>query len=1197
VPPLGPFDITPEQVTRLGSTSFAEFVNRLLDLERRANDIPGRDLQITYNITTADGGVDAALTSAVDTGWVPSGRTIWQFKATNLNKASCRKEMKNATWAHETIQSGGTYLLAISVDLPDRQLAERQQALLGQAVDMGILRGSDGDQIKVYGATQLARWASSFPSLAASQLLGGPTIITDFEYWSSGFPHRLTWVSTPDREAAITTIHEALTSPGVVHLRVQGESGIGKTRLVMEALRNPDLRPFVAYVSDERQMDTNTAGYLSDGLRQAILVVDECAPDRHIKVLEKIPSAANIKLITLGEVGTTGPDVRLIRLQALNESDVEAFLKENYAAISQEARRFVAAYCYGNVRWAAILADAIRKTGQVEAADIIARDDIERFVNTILPEGRDFLFFAVLALFETIGWDKDRAYQRELVAQFLGTTPEELLAVGDSLDLAGLFTRRGRYRQLAPLPLASYLAARAWERIGDRILTDLLPQLDDGMTLSLFKRAADLGRFSALKNVLEGVLRVGGGFDSLDEIAQNHRGRQLTQLAIVMPDEVLNHLTGLLDDVDDDQLRALVDIRRDLVWTLEKLVWHSALFSQAASLLLRLALTENETYANNATGTWLDLFAVMLPGTSADPLSRTAYLDELAGTSDPRIRRLVLTASQRALNPNHETITVSGELQGGVVVEPRGTPKSWQEAWDYQFAAADRLALFMSDADAETRRLALDAAVKSIHPVLANQPLLERLITRLLQLPADELTPVRREVDHLRGLFSRVTLQEGDARPSGLAWLAAQLPEATPRDEIDTLLGMTRWEFRDGELAEQLATAVASLEEQERLSLLDRISGETLPASFEVGRALALAGVSQDTVLNQMLPSIETAFTALVGYLHGCEEQNAGVFDRFLQSENSQRLDPQVRVAMAVRAPISDEVRRTVFDGIQMLPVAEGIHASFGWSRNLDVAAASQYLGSWLPRVEDELDYQALVQWLSLWLPGSGESAVVPSEMQDQIWKVVALRATYIDVGQESWDWCRVARGFVENHGRELAGLLLHAVVAGDLMIHESDYEAELLRAACRTNPAEVWKEIAELIEERSWRLEMEVRGWLLDNVSVEIISRWIGDSVERARIVAALATASVTQEGLWTLLLTRFPRDAEIESSLYGEYISGGWFGPYSERLQGQIEEMKALLRAPSFSDGVKHWARTVYKALELQRDTALQEEAERGF
>ena len=1195
--PLGPFQVAPEQVVRLGSSLFAEFVNRLLELEVRASDIPGRNLEITYNITTPDGGVDADLKSDVETDWVPSGHTVWQFKATNPGPKDCKKELKKASWAHEAIKAGANYLLTTSADLPPRLIATRREALLEQAVALGLLQPSDGHRILVYGAEQLARWASSFPSFTGSQLLGGPTVIADFDFWSRGEPHRLTWVSTPDRDAAITTIRAAVAAPGLVHLRVQGESGLGKTRLVMEAVREAVLSPFVAYVSDEDRFDTSTSGYLSSGLRQTILVVDECPPDRHIKVLEKIPSDANIKLITLGEVGSAGPEVRMIRLQGLTDSEIDDFLKTNYQAISAEARRFVTAYCYGNVRWAAVLADAIKRAGQVEAANIIARDDIERFVNTILPEGRDFLSSAVLALFETIGWDKDRTYQREVLAAFLHTTAEDLLAVGESLELAGLFARRGRYRQIAPLPLAAYLAARAWEQVGDRIVGELLPGLDDEMTLNLFKRAADLGRFSPLKNVLRRVLQRGGGFDSLQEIADNHRGRQLTQLAIVLPEEVVEHLGELFDHVDDAELRALTTIRRDLMWTLEKLVWHTGQFARAAELLLRLALNENESYGNNATGTWLGLFAVMLPATAAPPQARTAYLDGLTRAADPKVRGLVVSASQRGLNPHHETVMVSGEIQGGVLVEPRGQPATWQDVWNYQDAAADRLALLATDEDPEVRKMAVEALVKSIHSTLPDQRLLERLTAILLRFSPDELTAVRREVDHLQGLFSRVTIGEDDRRPAGLEWLVSQLPAAAPRDEVETLLGLNRWDFDDGELANRLAAAVTLLDDSPRLALLNRISQEDLPAAYEAGRALALAGVTLSAALEQMIPNIETAFSGLVGFLYGTEEQEAGAFDAFLNSEESHQLTAKVRLAVAVRAPVSETVRRVVFDCFRELSVVDGISASFGWSRNVDTATASQYLAEWIPRIATETDYQALVQWLSLWLPGSAETVTIPTEVADQVWDVVQLRGTYPEIRQESWDWCRVAKGFLTDHARELVHVLLHAVADGDLMIHESDYEAELIRAACRTNPTEIWDDLAEIIEQRNWRLEMEVRGWLLDNFPPEVIASWIGNSQDRARMIASLATASVREEGLWSILLSRFPRDPEIESSLYGEFVSGSWSGPYSDRLQGQIELMNGLISSPASSDGVRHWARTVRKALVEQRDSALEREAEGGF
>jgi hypothetical protein len=143
-----------------------------------------------------------------------------------------------------------------------------------------------------------------------------------------------------------------------------------------------------------------------------------------------------------------------------------------------------------------------------------------------------------------------------------------------------------------------------------------LPSLSEEMALALFQRVADLGRFEPARSVLPQLLSEQGPFGSLEALAHGESGKLLTQLAIVLPDEVAVHLSSLISAASLDYLLGETAGRRDMVWTLEKLVWHRRTFESAANSLLRLALAENETWANNATGTWVDLFGTMLPGIS-----------------------------------------------------------------------------------------------------------------------------------------------------------------------------------------------------------------------------------------------------------------------------------------------------------------------------------------------------------------------------------------------------------------------------------------------------------------------------------------------------------------------------------------------------------------------------------------------------
>src|SRR5690606_17451379 len=111
------------------------------------------------------------------------------------------------------------------------------------------------------------------------------------------------WTTDSARDAAIAAIRSQVSSTGVVEIRVQGDSGIGKTRLVLEALRDERLQPLVAYVADERAVGGDLLAHLVADGRTAVLVVDECPAERHIKLVERLPADPAIKLVTIGDAG------------------------------------------------------------------------------------------------------------------------------------------------------------------------------------------------------------------------------------------------------------------------------------------------------------------------------------------------------------------------------------------------------------------------------------------------------------------------------------------------------------------------------------------------------------------------------------------------------------------------------------------------------------------------------------------------------------------------------------------------------------------------------------------------------------------------------------------------------------------------------------------------------------------------------
>jgi hypothetical protein len=1184
---VGPFEIAVEQIEALG-LRFTPFVNRLLVIEWRAAGLSGSDLTISRQENVADGGVDAATRGAVAVGWIPAGSTAWQFKRANLDPKECDRELRRATWAHDFLRQGGSYVLVVGKGLTDKMRVARHERLLAVAIELGLLSQDDQDRLRVYDGNMLARWASEHPSLVISGLAGGPgNVAIDHAEWSNRLVHRGIWTPDPKRTTAVAALIARIKTGGVVDIRVQGESGVGKTRLVLEALRDQELSALVAYVDTPPSLSGELRRHLLNEGRSVILVVDDCPADVHAKLTEQLPSGTSSKLITIGQTGPATTPTPIVDVEPMAPADVENYLKANFASLSAEARRFIAAYSKGNLRWTIVLAQRVPETAQ--AAELITRNDINAFIEAVLPEGRDFLSSTVLALLDRVGWDGELRYQLETLAAFVGRPTEELEAVGEELERRGLLTRHGRYRAVEPHPLAVFLAAEAWRNQAGRIVGDLLPRLDEGTALSLFQRVADLGRFEPAQSVLPVVLGDAGPFANLRTIERLGVGRLLTQLAIVLPDQVTLHLSEQIESESLDSLRGYSSLRRDLVWTLEKLAWHRATFESAANSLLRLALAETESYANNATGTWVALFGTMLPGTAATPSQRADYLRAVARSSESDVRLLAIKAATHALI-RLEGITVSAELQGGVLVEPRGSPATYGDAHAYHIAAVDVLEAISRDNHSTVARAAEDALVGSLRTLLDEPQVGPRLVEILAGFRGDSLWRVRAEVDRLLRIYSRAK-PDDTAMAERLQSVLDRLPIASRMDRVRVLAMTQRWEAEEGKLQAELDELIANLDSQEVDTLLQLLMSE-VPAAWEIGHALA-GRADSEGLLKDLLRVFRTNPAALPGFLtRRVEAGNKAAFDEFQDSAVANALDPSGRVFVAVRGPATKPAKNRIFNELVSIPVANGAFLVFGWRRHLATQDIAKLLDIWLPRIATQSDYNGAIDWLNLALHGKPG---VPKSLRTRTLKLVMLRAQYPELSQQQWDWARLAESFIGSHALALAKVILDGIDPGGAMIHEADEDARVLTQCAQHAPAPVWIEVANRLQAGSWRIQMEVGEWLLDAVPSDVVSAWIGDDVNRARLVAPVAPVKGSSPpALTRYLLEQFGNDSKVRAALLGTYMAGVWMGDESAHLAGQIEELNGWRKDSTVALPIRKWASDAIDYLEQRRAIAKEREAE---
>ncbi len=1189
----GPFEVRPEAVERLGQ-AFAPLVNDLLTAEVGKAGMFGYQLQINQQYNTADGGVDAALHSSVQTDWLPGGDSVWQFKSSDLEPQACRDELRGAEWALHRMRDGATYVLVIGRPLTDEKRDRRLEALCDEAESLNL----DRTKVRLYDGNQLARWISSFPARSLDRRLGGPgPVLLDFERWSNAASHQGKWVPCSSRAEVVDAVLRVAAGELPAY-RIEGESGLGKTRLVMEALRPMPLRSLVVYAPLADHVTPETLAYLVERDGSALLVVDNCSRAQHQAILEQL-DLRTVKVITIGDDSRE----RLIQtpfndLPPASTDEVEAILVENAIGIWPEAIRVVTSNCFGNVRTALLLAERLVSSGEVAVASLLQQDDFRAIITALLPEDVDFFSAAILALLERVGWDRDRRYQLETLASFAGLDLDHLEGVARRLESAGLLGREGRYRSIAPHPVSVLLAADAWAQYGGRIVDELIPSLDAEMTRALYQRCADLGRYEPARDVLNRLLRADGQFGSLQLMEEQGTSGFLTQLAIVMPDRTARHLSELIEAESLDTLSSQTSSRRGLVNALEKLIWHPETFALAADSMLKLALAENETWANNASGLWVSIFGARLPSTAASPEARADYLRRTASDERASVRKLAAKAAGRALSPREWT-SVSGELQGGAVVAPRGTAQAGDQVVAYLSAMVRVLDTLASDQDHEVRALAEEGLVSSLRSFLTVREVGDLLAASVTRFRGESLTTLRRALEGIVRHARDHPVVEAVHR------LEQQLPVQDSKQRLRELLTLNPWDWqlqrdKSAALDELVDAAIA---EGWIDGFLAALREEPLPGAWHLGQALGAR--SADSLPPQVLvDSVATNAPALAGFLRArVELGDTSAFDDFFAQLDDGNMQPATQLYVTVAGPASDVARQRAIALGRTLPTAEVAGRLLVWQENLTDAEIESLLSDWCSTVTDDRTYAVLIDWIAML---AHRERALPDSSMRLVLAFLADRVNYPDIGNERWDWCEVAMLFVALDPLRIAQIVLDLVSLGELVMLGSDREAEVLRSCAAAAPQEVWFEVSRRVEAGDWRAAMSLRGWFAGAFPPDSLLEWVGESVERARLLASLAGSSEEDEfggeispsappdPVAVELIARFPGDEEIGSSFASDFMTGSWVGPWSSRLRQQLALLESWRGDSELPMPFRDWTRRLADSLERQLGDAIERESE---
>lgn len=714
------FEIRASDIENLGAGQLVKLLSYLVQLDIRGASLEDLAVSVPENITSMDDGIDGFVSwkNGPDSiGRIPNRHTVFQCKAgkhNSMTRKACKKEIlrsrgKLKSSIQEMVENDGDYVLSFTTSCSDRMKKDRKEGFLEAFAEAGI--EYDSDKIHVFDANNISEWVNEYFSVQIYVLrcLGraGTEGMIPWDEWTKYKKHQSNYVFDSLYSEQIDEIWKNIAKPKTV-IRVTGLPGTGKTRLVMEAFRPKSDTDFatealsksVVYC-DAQALGSNLILHISS-LRperlasepercRSIIIVDNCNTSLRKLIADEIThEESDLSLITIdSDVEDTTATTNLIHLTGMQENSILGMLIGVYAGLSESAIRRIAKFAEGFPLMARLLAEA-NLSG---SSDVVRLDDLELVKRMIWgSELEDPIALKVIescSVFAYFGFEKEVGEEVRFIARCLCPQMDFNDFYG---TIIGKFSRRGiiefkgRFAHVVPQPLAITLAARWWEKqspeMVERLFSEVVsyPKLAENLCIQMSR----IGFSKHANEFVEKLCAPQAPFGQL-EVLSSKMGSQLFQVLVeVNPKATLKATKRVFGALSYCRLIEIRDnARRNLVRALTKLVFFENSFSEAANLLFRFAVAENEKWANNATGVFLQLFHVYLPGTSVDLQQRLLLLRELSEKkSESEIEMVIKALGGALLSRNFSGLPI--ETSGAIKRDEIGyKPKTYAEIYEY----------------------------------------------------------------------------------------------------------------------------------------------------------------------------------------------------------------------------------------------------------------------------------------------------------------------------------------------------------------------------------------------------------------------------------------------------------------------------------------------------------------------------------
>ncbi|MFA6195115.1 MAG: hypothetical protein WC656_00555 [Sulfurimonas sp.] len=486
-----------------------------------------------------------------------------------------------------------------------------------------------------------------------------------FKYEIKQSSENIEYIYDKRREEGIAQIREEinkiLISQTSTFMRIEGFSGIGKTRFVYEALNDEKYKKFVLYVQSFKDSILDDLKIFFKKLpanREIIIfVIDECPYEEHVQICRSLNQFSNLAIVTIDQVlsqqdKTNCKDEKRITLEGLSEIERVKLIQEVNSVLSEDTARKIAYYTEGYPRLAKFMAESY----DVEKGDTNDFNEKTRLLDGILEKVtankvEDIKILQAISIFKMFPNSDEFKTYKSIIFEHLGIDNSSASISIKNFIKKGIVREAGRFLYISPRPISIHLFNQFIE-INDYDFIDKLFQKlnNEGLMNSFFEKLQGV-QFdtSQHKDLLFQILSK----VTYEQLSNGFGSKVFYTLCLKDRNYSIRVLKKLLKDKTKEDLLQLEDGRRYLIFALEELIAFRDTFVDSAKILFQLARAENESWGNNSKGIFVASFQWILGGTEVNIVNRLELLKSLYENYKTDEDRLILLEALKTSYPQN----------------------------------------------------------------------------------------------------------------------------------------------------------------------------------------------------------------------------------------------------------------------------------------------------------------------------------------------------------------------------------------------------------------------------------------------------------------------------------------------------------------------------------------------------------------